>query len=237
MSDTKRGHNAEEGKRGFQKTGTQVPVPPTPKRIIRSSGSALLHPFLAGQSDTIPWPKRLAKLGEAQRAHKLAKDALAVVRSKYGVDGVAPATCSACGHSHHLEHKQKIDNGSYMNSTMCEAPAPEYNSSSMQCICNKSILANEGQVAMYKAEQVVAQALEAGRCAQKEVNEPQPTDTYFVVKGLRSRNKFGSVVLTKDDESRVKVLLALQDNNGNPVGQKWFKLKNLKRSLVHQGLV
>jgi len=224
-------------KKGFQKTGTPVPVPPTPKRIIRSSGSALLHPSLAGQSDTVPWPERLAKANDAKLELTSARNTLAKTRGIYGVDGVAPATCSACGHPHHLEHKQEIDNGHYMNSSMCLAPAPEYNNRYMKCLCSKSILASEGQAVMYNAEQKVALAEAKLIKSLRAVREPQSTDTYFVVKGLRSRNKFGSVVLTKDDESRVKVLLALQDNNGNPVGQKWFKLKNLKRSLVHQGLV
>ena len=90
---------------------------------------------------------------------------------------------------------------------------------------------------MYQAEQKLETALTAVRNAQREVDEPQPSDKYFVVKGLRSRNKFGSVVLTKSEGKHTKVLLAIQDESGEVVVQKWFPLKKLKRSLAYQGLV
>ena len=235
----KPGHNASS--HGFVESPTAHPTPPTPQKvIIRSSGVVpIIHPALAGKAlDTLPRPIRLANLSEAKKEYELAKSTLALTRARYGVDSVSPGYCANCQHPHHLEKPLPLTLGNYISSKSCnELVERIYPGGSKACGCVQSETANEGQVAMYKAEQEVEENLEAIHTAQKEVDETQPSDSYFVIKGLRSRNKFGSVILTKSEGKRTKVLLAIRDKDGKITGQQWFPLRKLKRSLVHLGLL
>lgn len=233
----KPGHNSSD--HGFVETPTVIPTAPTPQKpIIRSSGIVSSHPSFANQAtDTIPWPQRYANFGDASRELKLAKDALAIARGKYGVDGVAPGMCANCGHPHHLSRPLKLNLGDYSTTSVCGESTPSYNNRFGTCLCHESTLANAAQSAMYLAEQMVSGSKAKYEAAKKEVAEPQPSDTYYVVKGLRNRNMVGWVVLTKSEGDNTKVLLEFKDVNGKSTSQKWFPLKKLKRSLVHLGLI
>jgi hypothetical protein len=215
-------------------TGSMATKGKTPSTVSAISA----HPAVMNKPENaVPFVQRWAALGEARKCLQHAEEDLLLVREMVGEDGVAPGQCVKCHHPHHLSKPLALNLGQYTTTSVCEEKCRNLRYDREEpCLCSKSVLASEGQAQMYRAEQKVLIAKVAVKQAEIEVNEPRVNDCYFVVRGLRSRNKHGYVVLTKEDKiSGTKVLLEFRNANNQPASLRWFPLRKLERSLAHIG--